>query len=91
MKKTELNEKDTEAVRLRRLSRLSGLGVAVVGGISAFGPIDNLVFDAAGVFFMLEGTSDFITGDHHYFSSRFIKYLSKGKINVIYSIDKYKK
>ena len=68
-------------------NRASGLAMLVFGGaiMSGGGP-----FIPAGALFATEGLGDLITGDHHYVSSKVIKYFSKGKIEIKYEFDRHK-
>lgn len=70
-------------------NRISGLLMITFGGIIS--STNNVPLDAVATMFMCEGASDLISGDHHYASSRVIKYLSRGKLNITYDYNKYAK
>ena len=79
----------------KKLNRLGnrifgGLAMATFGGIIAF-TTDNTLLDLGGALFIIEGAGDIISGDHHYVSSRVIKYFSREKINITYEGNKYAK
>ena len=69
-------------------NRTTGLVRLIAGGIIIGG---GGFFIPIGGIFAIEGLGDFVTGDHHYVSSRVINYLSKRKIKIEYQFDNYKK
>ena len=63
------------------VSRVYGLSAIALGGM--FLSIPELTTgDIMGTLFIAEGLGDLITGNHHYLSTRAIKYISGGKINI---------
>ncbi len=63
-------------------NRLSGLAMLAFGGVIMTG--DSLPFIFFGVAYMVEGSGDLIKGTHHYASTRIIKCLSRGGLDIEY-------
>jgi hypothetical protein len=77
-------------LKLHRIgNRVSGLAMLTFGGIISFGTQGFGAEDIAGYMFIAEGLGDLISGDHHYVSSRIVKYISRGKIKINYDCNKY--
>ena len=73
----------------RKFNRLSGLSMMVFGGIIASAGSPLLI--TGGGIFLSEGIGDLISGDHHYVSSRVVKLVTRGKVNITYEGNRYAK
>lgn len=64
-------------------NRISGLVMAVFGGIIAFNT-DHIGLDIAGSLLVIEGAGDLISGRHHYLSTNLLRYFTGRKIDIRY-------
>lgn len=69
-------------------NRISGLAMIAFGGLVASSGVLFLI--AGSSLFIAEGAGDLVTGDHHYVSSKLLKYFSNGKLDIKYMGDRYK-